>query len=238
MLDSLLVAELAPFTVALGIMLLIALTEAMGTVFGLSAASMVDQLIPDIDADIGAGANVGVDVGIDGGVDGNAGSEPQGVLSRLFSWLNVGRVPVLVLFVAFLTIFGMGGILLQGLFASIVGVHMPISMAVVATLFVSLPPTRWLGLGLSRIMPKDESDAVSTASFVGKIATITNGVARHKTPTQAKLKDEHGQTHYVLVEPDDADGEFSQGAEVLLLKQVSPSHFTGLKNENELLSDR
>ena len=59
--------------------------------------------------------------------------------------------------------------------------------------------------GLARIMPGDETTAVSLDSLVGRRGTITIGTARRGSPAQARVKDIHGQPHYVMVEPyDDA----------------------------------
>lgn len=230
MLETLLSPTHVPFTVALGVMLLIAITEAMGTLFGISPAGLLDQLLPDADLDIDIDADADVDAG--GGT-----GQPQGFLSHLLGWLCVGRVPILVLLVAFLTAFGLAGFLLQGTVNAVLGFYMSPLLAGVGTLFLAAPPTRWLALGLSRIMPKEESDAVSSKTFIGKIAVITRGVARRDVPAEAKLRDAHGQMHYVLVEPDDDESEFEQGTEVLLTSQSSAIRFRAIRNDHALMSD-
>ncbi len=228
MLDSLLTPPLAPFTVALGIMLFIALTETVGILFGASPSSLLDQAMPDLDADvdIDADADAGA-AGVDGG---------QGVLSQLLGWLCIGKVPLLVLLVAFLTAFGLAGILFQSLIAGLFGAYLPVFFAALAALFLALPPTRWLALGLARLIPKEETEAVSSRSFVGRVATITRGIARRNIPAEAKLRDVYGQMHYVLVEPDADDGAFKPGTEVLLTSQTSAIRFRAIPNENVLLS--
>ena len=228
MLEGMLTPALAPFSIALGVMLLIAITEAMGTVFGISPSGLVDQMVPDMDVD--------VDVDLDADVDADASAEPSGFLSGLLGWLCIGKVPVLVLLVAFLTAFGISGMVLQSIAKSALGFHLPAVLAVCFTLFVALPPTRWFALGLSKIMPKEESEAVSTTSFIGKVATITRGIARKGVPAEAKLRDVHGQMHYVLVEPDVADEEFPLGSEVLLTNQSSAIRFKAIRNNNALMA--
>ncbi|MEM8972651.1 MAG: YqiJ family protein [Pseudomonadota bacterium] len=226
MFEGMLTPALAPFSIALGIMLLIALTEAMGTVFGISPSGLFDQILPDVDVD--------ADFEIE--ADADASAEPTGLLSSLLGWLCIGKVPVLVLLVAFLTAFGLSGIVLQSIAKSTVGFHLPSIVAAITALFVALPPTRWLAMGLAKAMPKEESEAVSTTTFVGKVATITRGIAKEGIPAEAKLRDVHGQMHYVLVEPDVADDEYPQGSEVLLTSQSSAIRFRAILSTNALMS--
>ncbi len=225
MIESLLAPALAPFSIALGVMLLIALTEAMGTLFGISPSGLVDQLLPDIEGDI------------DIDTDGNVSGAPDGFLSELLGWLCIGKVPLLVLLVAFLTAFGIAGLIIQSAMKSLAGFHLPVFVAVGAAFFVAMPPTRWLALGFAHVMPKEQTEAVSTRSFVGKVAVITRGVARKGVPAEAKLRDVHGQIHYVLVEPDEADMSLEQGSEVLLTSQSSAIRFKAILNDNALMSN-
>ena len=71
-----------------------------------------------------------------------------------------------------------------------------------AAFFATLPIVRILGAGLARLIPQDQTYAVSFDSLVGRIATIVTGTARQGYPAQAKVPNEHGQTLYVMVEPD------------------------------------
>ena len=68
------------------------------------------------------------------------------------------------------------------------------------------------------------------------MAVVIGGVARRDVPALAKLRDVHGQTHYVLVEPDEPDQAFEQGTEVILTDQKSGIRFTAIRNESDLLS--
>jgi hypothetical protein len=85
-------------------------------------------------------------------------------------------------------------------------------------------------------MPKDETDAVSEQSFIGRVAVITLGNASHGSPAEAKLKDQHGQMHYVMVEPDLPNEAFSQGTAVILVRQKG-AHFTAINNTSNVLID-
>ena len=65
-------------------------------------------------------------------------------------------------------------------------------------------------------MPQNETYAVSSSDFLGKVAVITLGTARAGMPAEAKLHDAHGNTHYVRVEPLRPDDSFPTGTAVLL----------------------
>jgi hypothetical protein len=86
-------------------------------------------------------------------------------------------------------------------------------------------------------VPRDETTAVSEDSLVGRVAVITLGVASSAAPAEGRVRDEHGQTHYVMVEPDIAGESFSAGSEVLLVKRAG-ARFFGIRNPSPALSDR
>jgi hypothetical protein len=129
----------------------------------------------------------------------------------LLGWLGIGRVPLLMLLVVFLALFGLIGLAIQQ-FAG------PLSLwiAVPAAAAGALPLTGFGGRGLARVMPGDETTAVSLDSLVGRRGTITIGTARRGSPAQARVADIHGQPHYVMVEPYDDDHSIGQGETVRL----------------------
>ncbi|MEM8795505.1 MAG: YqiJ family protein [Pseudomonadota bacterium] len=207
------------FAVALCLMLVIALIEVLGAFFGLSPSSAVDNMLPEVDAD------VDFDTDIAGGpLDGDtpvvSTTENAGPLSQVLGWLCVGRVPVLVLLIVFLTAFGMLGFAIQGLADSLIGTPLPEFLAVIPALAGALPATRFSGLTLAKLIPKEETEAVSQAHFIGRLATITGGEARRGLAAEAKVVDQHGQAHYIRVEPDDAALRFANGTDVIVVSQI------------------
>jgi membrane protein implicated in regulation of membrane protease activity len=129
----------------------------------------------------------------------------------LLGWLGIGRVPLLMLLVVFLALFGLAGLAIQQ-FAG----PLPLWMAVPAAVAAALPLTGLGARGLARIMPGDETTAVSLDSLVGRRGTITIGTARRGSPAQARVSDIHGQVHYVMVEPYDDGHSIGQGETVRL----------------------
>ncbi|OVE79971.1 hypothetical protein BVY02_01735 [bacterium J17] len=197
-------AQNLPFGFALGLMLAMAFLEGAGALIGLGLSSLIDSAIPEFDLDIDLDAP---------DVDSTSG------LTKLLGWLRVDKVPVLVLFVVFLTSFGIVGYCIQLLSLSLFGLLMPAIIASTVSFTISLPVLRFTSGVIATLMPKDETAAVSESSFIGRTAIVTLGVAQVGKPVQARLQDEFGKSHYVMVEPDTLGEEFSEGAEVLLVKR-------------------
>lgn len=235
-----------PFAVALGLMLAIAVLEGTMTLLGAGMSEAIDSLLPESLGDVDLDADVDID--IDGAVDGagldfgdaNLSGPDIGAtsaLSRVLGWLCVGKVPVLIILVAFLTVFGLSGLIIQSIVSQITGILLPASLASIPALIIGIPCVRYIGLGISKLVPKDETSAVSSDSFVGRIAKITIGVAEKGRPAEAKLIDQHGQTHYVMVEPDGVDEQISAGADVLLVARNGTT-FQVIRNTNEAMVDK
>lgn len=210
-----------PFTVSLTIMLMIAVLEGATTMIGMGLSNMVETFIPDFD--------------LDADLDSPDGTSP-GVLTKTFGWLRIGQVPFLIILVAFLTIFGLTGLIFQSVILEFTGVLLPGLAASGAALAVSLPMVRMVTGIIARIMPKDETEAVSEKSFIGRVAVITLGRATKGKPAQAKLKDKFGTTHYIMVEPDLEDESFQQGDPVLIVRQAGAG-FTAIRNSVSALHD-
>ena len=112
---------------------------------------------------------------------------------------------------------------------------LPGLIAIVPVFFASMPFVRMINAILVKIMPNDETEAVSTNTFIGRVATIGQATAKNGLPAQAKLHDQHGQAHYVLVEPDEASIELGPGTEVLLVRR-SGAKFFAIVNPSAALS--
>ncbi|MCL2625491.1 MAG: YqiJ family protein [Cystobacterineae bacterium] len=201
---SLFLAEQSlPFTVALIVMLVLAVLEGASLLIGTSGLSeMIDSAFDfDIDADAD--------------IHGHGG---------LLGWLHFGRVPVLMLLILFLTSFGIAGLLIQMLAASIVSHFLPAWLASIGAFFAAVPAVRTGGFVLEKILPKDESSAVSLDALIGRAGIVVTGTARVGKAAQARVRDEHGRSHYVMVEPDNEDSVFERGTEILLIKRLGAKY--------------
>lgn len=161
-------------------------------------------------------------VGLGGGLVPDAEGDAD---ASLLQWLNLGRLPLLLLLVVFLCSFGLTGLVLQRLVAAVMGHPAPWFLAAPVALACALPATRTISRWLARLLPTEETSAVDRDTLVGRIAVIVTGEASPGSPAQARTRDAHGQPHYVMVEPDTADETFAQGENVILVRRAGGTFF-------------
>lgn len=143
------------------------------------------------------------------GVDGKDGGA--------LSWLGVGEVPLLMLLIVFLTLFGLGGLILQNSLLEMTGTTLSLFIAIPLVVVGTLPLMGVSARFMARIMPKDETTAVDLDSLRGLRATICLGTASVGNPNRAVVRDHYGQFHYLMVEPD--VGTVSEGDELILVRR-------------------
>ncbi|WP_431225592.1 YqiJ family protein [Serratia sp. L9] len=194
----------APFLVALLLLLTIGVLEMLAVLLGASLSGHIDAAI-DTHPDITLGENI---------------------FAHSLSWLHIGRLPFLVILVLFLGGFSLSGLVLQWL----AGGGLPVWLATIGAFMIGVFCVRWCGRGIARYLPRDESNAVSTDSFVGRMATMTGATAKAGSPAEARLADQHGRSHYILIEPDEAGVSFTRGEKVLVTARISGSRFSGSTN--------
>jgi hypothetical protein len=165
---------------------------------------------------IGAVEAVGLGVGA-AGID--AHGDVHGDAGDLLGWLGVGRIPLLMVIVVLLALFGLIGITGQQVAAAIAGAPLSPWIAAPAALAASLPLTGFAARGLARVLPGDETTAIPLDDLIGRRATVVVGTARQGCPARAGVRDHHGQTHYVMVEPTDEGQSVGEGGSVLLVRR-------------------
>ncbi len=216
--DFILATENIPFSVALAVMLSIAALEGVGALMGLGLSTLLESLSPDVDLNVD-----GPDI------------HSTTTFSHFMSWLRVGKVPLLILLVIFLTAFGLIGIILQKISLGMSGSLLPTWLAVVPAFLGALPCLRIFGNIAAKLIPQDETEAVSEGSFIGRIAIITLGTATTSSPAEARLKDEHQQSHYIMVKPDNEHEKFESGSLVLIVSKSGPVYHA-ITNPNKSLA--
>ena len=202
-------AATAPFAVAIGLTLAIALIEMIGLLVGIQPSAAIDSAMPDFDVPDVDAPNADIDVG----------SVELSPLSHTLTWLSFGRVPALVILILMAASFGLIGFIEQEALRRSFGFTLDPWIASIPAAIGAVFATRHGGRLLGRIMPKEETDAVSTTAFVGRVATVFRGQASTGSPAEAKLSDIHGKTHYLLVEPEEASQVFAEGSEVVIIRQ-------------------
>jgi hypothetical protein len=207
--ELILAPESAPFTTAIIFVIFLAVIEGISLLVGASLSGLFDHFAAphlELDSDSGLG------------------------------WLHLGKVPVLVLLVLFLTAFAIVGFTCNAISYRVLGSYLPLILSTAMAFLCAVFMVRLCGAALARIIPNDESSAVTLDTLVGHIAVIVNGTAKKDYPAQARVTTEKGQTFYIRVEPESATEQFVVNDSVLLVKQLSGTRFLVCANPHpELL---
>ena len=163
--------------------------------------SGLTDFAPDLDSDM------------DGDVDG------AGVADGLLSFLGLGRLPLMIWLALLLLMFMHFGFVGQQIIQSLTGMLLTPWLATPLAALAALPATAILARPLGRIMPKDETTAVSIDSLVGRFAVLDLGTSKKGSPARAKVLDIHGHPHFVMVEPDNEGQQFTSGEKLLLVRR-------------------
>lgn len=197
-----------PFTLALGAMLVLAVLQIVG----------VGDLF-DADADFDTDVDPGAAAGVGGAVT---------------TLLGLGKVPFFVWLISFLFLFAGIGFGIQALADSLLGAPFDPLLAAALSLVATLPVTATLVRPLGAIMPKDETTAVGLDSLLGRRAVIENLRSARGYPARARVRDMHGHTHHVMVEPHEDDSEMLEGDEVLLVRREGQTFYATATSERRL----
>lgn len=139
------------------------------------------------------------------------------------SLLNIKFSKLLFLVFLFMN-FSFSGYFLQFFFFaqynSFISVYYLIIPAITIALFFTVFMIQCLD---QVIQPKQDRNQMN---LLGRLATVSQGTAKPGYPTQARVRDEFGQLHYVQVEPE--FGELLTHSRVILIRQKK-SHYIAKK---------
>lgn len=186
--------ENRPFGVAALTLAGLLVLELVLLLVGISASSVVEK---------------GLDLDHDGAPD---------WLGGMFGWLNAGRVPLLVLLMLLLGGFAAVGYALQSVVHAAVGSWLPAWIASAAAFVGTLPIARAGSRLTARIVPRDETYVAEQADFIGGTATVTVGPLDQGRPGRVRLRDRHGNWHFLIARAAAGQGPFAIGATVLLVE--------------------
>lgn len=187
--------EYLPFTVAFVVMLGIGLIEGVGLGLG--------HL--DVDADLD--------------VHGDAGP-------GLLDWLGLGReLPILVWLTSLLCCFTIAGFTIQQVATLLTGYPLHLGLASAAALVIGGTVNAFVAAGLARILPSYESTIIEAEDLLRHRGTVLEGTASRGHPARAKVVDQFGQAHYVMVEPHHETDIIAQGETALLVRREGPVFF-------------
>lgn len=129
-----------------------------------------------------------------------------------FDWLNLGRVPFAILLMLLLVAFGAVGIVLSG----IVPVLPAWSFVIVAGP-VAVLATKAIGNGLARVLPQDETYAVTADEFVGLEGVVTLGPLDDGPAGSVAVRDRHGEVHTLRARPVDRGTVIAQASRIVVV---------------------
>ncbi|WP_336977877.1 OB-fold-containig protein [Altererythrobacter fulvus] len=187
-----------PFMAALAVMLLLALAQLLGAL--------------DFDSE------AGFDADLDG--DGHLG-----FVEGLLSLFGIGRVPFTVWLALFLFLFAGLGVGIQSLAQGLLGAPLDRWLAAGIAVVPALPVTGVVTRPLARILPRDESSAVTLDSLVGRRGRIVTGKARAGFPARAQVRDLYDHPHHLMVVPHEDGAEIAEGEEVLIVRREGETFY-------------
>lgn len=230
--------EIFPFLIAAGLVLFLLLLEiillTVGLSSGFNAAGVGDIGGPDVDvagmsagelaAELDAPAELAAQIEADlgrydlAGPAAEADAAPASSSGGVLDFLGLRKLPLTIWLAIFLAIFASAGLALQSGLMGLFGWMAPVVVAGPLALALALALARTVSGALARLIPRDETSAISERSLGSRRGVVTVGTARRGSPAQVRVADGFGNTHYVMLEPLSDTGEIPEGAEVLVLR--------------------
>ena len=150
-------------------------------------------------------------------------------------WLGLSHeLPILIWLTSLLGCFTLSGIAIQQGATALTGGPLHWSLASGGALIAGSLLNTLAANGLARIMPGFETSVISTDDFLRRRGTILEGTARRGSPARAKIVDQHGQAHFIMVEPHDDTDAIAAGETALIVRRDGKL-FYALPEANTLL---
>lgn len=168
---------------------------------------------------LGIGLIEGVGLGL-GHLDLDADLDASGAEAGpgLLDWLGLGHdLPILVWLTSLLCCFTVVGFATQQIATAATGSPLHWGIASVVALAIGGLANAFVSVGLGRVLPSYESTIINANDLLRHRGTVLEGTASRGHPARAKVVDQFGQAHYVMVEPHDDVGVISQGESALLV---------------------
>lgn len=221
------------FTIAFVVMLGFAVLETVSLLCGLGVSEWLQNLLP---GDSGGGADVDLPDGGGGDAPGDAAADSgdtggTGALQSVLSWLEVGKLPLLVTLNLFFAAFSVTGLILQGVVTAVTnGSPLPTLIAGLIAFTCAVPLLKLGNRVFGSVWPRDETSAVHRKDFVGCHGVITLGAATTERASEVRFTGPGGDTHYVLAFATHED--LPPGASVVLVARHPdlPAHFLAIRN--------
>lgn len=144
----------------------------------------------------------------------------------LLDWLGLGHgLPILVWLTSLLGCFTVSGFAIQQIATGAFGAPLHWAIASPAALVIGGIANLFAAAGLARVFPSYESTVIDADELLRQRGTILEGAAARGRPARAKVVDQFGQAHYVMVEPHHETDIIAQGETALLVRKEGPIFF-------------
>lgn len=154
---------------------------------------------------------------LDGDVDLDADSDMD--LGGIMGWLNPNRIPFMMLLTVFLAAFSVVGLSVQWALNTVGVPMLHWLMAVPIAVALSLPIVRVVSRLTSRILPKDDTSAISLVTLSGRYGIVVIGPVTSSMMGEARFRDDHGTWHYLKVLAEGTES-IETGDDVVLLEEL------------------
>lgn len=159
-----------------------------------------------------------------------AGSDPM-TDTTFSNWLLPKNMPLMMAVLSFFEAFGAAGLVIQFLSIRLINETLPnlilaIPSAVVGIVFVNLLSTLFNSWKITH------TTALPSKAFIGRLVTMLSETAYKGYAGEAMFTDEHGQSHYVMIEPISGDQAFKKGDVLEITERQSESLFSGVKKRS------
>ncbi|MEP0189520.1 MAG: OB-fold-containig protein [Erythrobacter sp.] len=197
-----------PFAIALMVLLFISVLQIVGI------GDFFDGGDADIDLDFDADGLSADGLGTGGGL-----------LEGAFSLLGLGRMPFLIWLMMLIALYAIIGLAGQQAAISLLGDPLHTGLASLLAGAAAVPANGALSRPIARLLPKDETTAVTLDSLVRRDAEVQIGTARKGSPARTKVVDRFGHPHFVMVEPHDPHAALTEGETVLLVRREGETFY-------------
>lgn len=144
--------------------------------------------------------DVDVDIDHDMHVNGSHDIEwDTGFSHTLSEVTGFGKLPVMVFVVLFVGMFSVFGLATNAFLHFSFPYFMGVALSSLVSFLITVPVTGRIAGFIARILPRDESNAISMEDLLGREATIIVGVATNHINATALVKDFYGVLHQVSV---------------------------------------
>jgi len=191
MIDHFLQPEVRPFAIAAVMIGIVGAIEVLSMLIGVSLSELLGKAIS---------------------VDHNSNS----TFVNALCWLNVGGVPLLVFILLALGLFSIAGFLIQDA-ARLVLAPLPASIAALGAVAAMLPLLRAATREVARLIPQDETYAVSLSDLIGRVGQVVIGPLDQGLPGRVRVKDVNNNWHTVTASAAPDSPPLQKGARVLLV---------------------